>query len=142
MIEIFGAVVGFASSVIPNIFRYVQDKSDKKHELAILEMQIKSQKLGHLHKLEEINSKADSIESGAIYKTFYSGNRKLDSLNASVRPILAYAFFVLYVGAKIFYVLNTKEFYFSQLWSTIDNTIFLTIISFFYGQRAMQKILK
>jgi len=142
MIEVLGAMVGFASSVIPNVFKYMQDKSDKNHKLLILEMQIKAQKMGHINKLEEINLQGDIAEGKAIYRTFYSGNKKMDSLNASVRPVLAYAFFLLYVGVKLSYIFSIEKFYFEQLWTTIDNTIFLTIISFFYGQRAMQKILR
>jgi len=142
MIEILGASIGFIGSFVPNIFKFIQDKSDKKHELLVLEMQIKAQKFGHINKLEEINLQGDVAESKALYDTFYSGNKAFDSLNSSVRPILAYAFFLLYVATKIVYIFNVEEFYFEQLWSSIDNTIFLTIISFFYGQRAMQKILK
>ena len=142
MIEILGASIGFIGSFVPNIFKFIQDKSDKKHELLVLEMQIKAQKSGHINKLEEINLQGDVAESKALYNTFYSGNKTFDSLNASVRPILAYAFFLLYVATKITYIFNVEEFYFEQLWSSIDNTIFLTIISFFYGQRAMQKILR
>lgn len=140
--EIVGAVVGFAGSVVPNVLKHIQDRSDKKHELEILKMQMDFSNQKANTQLKEIGANADLKEAEAIYKTFYNGNKWVDCLNASVRPILAYSFFILYIGIKIFYATSSNGFNIAQLWSSVDNTIFLTIISFFYGHRAMQKFLR
>jgi hypothetical protein len=142
MIEIFGAVIGFTSSIIPNIFKYIQDKTNKKYEISILEMKMNAKKSENLMLLQKESTKSDIEENKVFYKTFYNKTKMLDNLNASVRPILAYAFFLLYIGVKILYIFNAEVFNFNEFWSSADNAIFLTIISFFYGQRAMQKILK
>ncbi|MFC1659517.1 hypothetical protein ACFL0U_03050 [Pseudomonadota bacterium] len=143
MFEIFGAITGFIGAVIPNILKLLQDKFDRKHELEIMKLQIKSQKEFGTHKIEEINVNADIPEKQSLYKTFYSGIKWIDVFNGSVRPTLAYAFFLLYTYTKIAYFLTAGDnFLISEMWTTVDNTIFMTIISFFYGQRAMQKIME
>lgn len=142
MLEIFGAITGFTGALVPSVIKYLQDKNDRKHELEILKMQIKAQKEGNLHRMDEIDIKADVDMSKYLYKTFNTGIRWIDALNGTVRPVIAYAFFVLYSWTKIHYFLNSDIFDISQVWTSTDNTIFLTIIAFFYGQRTMQKLIK
>lgn len=142
MLEIIGAITGFTGAIVPSAIKYLQDKSDKKHELELLKTQIKAQKEVTLHRMEEIDIRADIEESKYLYKTFRIGIKWIDALNGTVRPIIAYAFFVLYSWTKIYYFVNNDIYDISQVWTSVDNAIFLTIISFFYGQRAMQKIMK
>jgi hypothetical protein len=140
--EIFGAIIGFLGSLVPFGFKYVQDKSDKKHELKILELQSQIQKENSNQKLNEINVNADISESKSLYKTFYSKIKWIDALNGTVRPVIVYCFFALYVYTKISYLTYTDVFIMGEFWTKTDNTIFLTMIAFYYGQRSMQKILK
>lgn len=142
MLEIIGAITGFTGAIVPSAIKYLQDKNDKKHELNLFKMQIKAQKETELHRMNEIDLKADIEESKYLYKTFRVGIKWIDALNGTVRPVIAYAFFILYAWTKVYYFLNNEIYDLNQIWTSIDNTIFLTIISFFYGQRAMQKIMK
>ena len=43
---------------------------------------------------------SDSLESRALYKTYNVGIKWVDALNGTVRPILAYSFFLLYSAVK------------------------------------------
>ena len=141
--EILGAGIGFAGSVIPTIFKHFQDKADRNHELEIMKLQIKAQKNSAIQRLEEINVNADIKESYGLYKTFYSGIKWIDAFNGTVRPVLAYAFFLLYGWTKFaYFTKSVNNFTLTEIWTSVDNTIFLTIIAYFYGQRAMQKIMK
>ena len=139
--EIIGALIGFGGSAFPSICKYFQDKSDKKHEIEVMKLQINAQEKSHNQKLEEINISADIKESENLYRTFYSGIKWIDAFNGSVRPMLAYAFFLLYGYVKIAYFVKYGG-ELTDIWTSIDNTIFLTIISYFFGQRSMQKLLK
>ena len=69
------------------------------------------------------------------------------SLNGTVRPVIAYCFFMLYAAVKFlsyaaiahadavpFVVLH------DTLWTEDDSAIFAGIISFYFGQRAMSKL--
>lgn len=146
MIEIFGAITGFLGATIPNLFKLWQDKIDKKHEITIMKLQMEaSEKLGH-DRLAEIEMNAQVAESNALYQTFYSGIKWVDAFNATVRPSLAYSFFMLYAFVKVALILQSPEnglfLSVKDIWGETDNVIFLTIISYFFGQRAMAKLAK
>lgn len=146
MITLLGSLLGFISATFPSILKLWQDRSDKKHELAILQLQMQQQAQGHQERLEEINTNADIAESLALYKTYSTGIEWVDALNGTVRPVIAYCFFMLYAAVKFlsyaaiahadavpFVVLH------DTLWTEDDSAIFAGIISFYFGQRAMAK---
>lgn len=136
MITLLGALLGFAGSVFPDLLQLARDHQDRKHELHILHMQLEQQQQGHTQRLEEINAQADIAESRALYKTWRADIRWVDALNGTVRPVLAYAFFALYVYVKVVQAIHTPW----TLWGAEDQAIFAGIISFYFGQRAMSKV--
>ena len=138
MITLLGALLGFAGSVFPDLLKLLQEHQDRKHELHILHLQLEQQRQGHTQRLEEINAQADIAESRALYRTWRSDIRWVDALNGTVRPVLAYAFFGLYVYVKVVQAIHTPW----MLWGAEDQAIFAGIISFYFGQRAMSKVRK
>lgn len=139
MLTLLGSLLGFITSLIPDIFKQVQDRRDKNHEVEILKLQIENARTLHQEKLQEINSYADISEAREIYKTYNSGVTWVDALNASVRPVIAYSFFFLYALVKYMQYING---YSLQLWSEEDQAIFAGVISFYFGSRAMSKVRK
>ena len=143
MITLLGSLIGFLGAAFPDILKLYRDKADREHELRILALQIEQQKQGAAQRLEEIRTSADISESVALYKTYQTGVRWVDALNGTVRPLLAYAFFVLYATAKLlqFYVIAPNDVtMIGMLWQGEDQAIFSGIISFYFGQRAMSKL--
>jgi hypothetical protein len=92
---------------------------------------------GHANRLEEIHVEADIAESRALYRTYNTGIRWVDALNGTVRPVIAYSFFILYASVKIMHFSADLPW---LLWSEEDQAIFAGIISFYFGQRAMSKL--
>lgn len=156
MIAILSAIVGFLSSAFPEVLKYFQDGRDKRHELDILDKQIEMQKQGFNQRIEEVNASADIEEAKTLYSTYTTGIHWVDTLNGTVRPVLAYAFFLLYAGIKFmvvaFMVKNGIPFIGpdaelpwlfrinSMVWSEEDMAIFVGIISFYFGSRAMKRL--
>ena len=145
MITLLASMAGFISSLIPEILKYFLDKSDKKHEVQLLEYQIKLQKISHGNRLEEIMAMGSTEEMRALYKTYKTGICWVDALNGSVRSVLAYAFFGLYTFIKFLqYQIIASSFNMADiiniLWNVDDQAIFAGIISFYFGQRAMSKL--
>ena len=100
MITLLASLAGFVSSLIPEVVRYFTDRNDKKHELQILEYQIKLKKQRVDNQLDEIEVSASNNQMQAIYKTYKTGICWVDALNGSVRPVLAYSFFFIYSYIK------------------------------------------
>ncbi len=137
MITLLGSLLGFFSAAFPDILKLWRDAADRKHELAILQMQMEQQRQGHVNRLEEITAQADISESRALYKTYNTGIRWVDALNGTVRPVIAYSFFILYASVKIMHFHTDLPW---LLWTEEDQAIFAGIISFYFGQRAMSKL--
>lgn len=144
MITLLSAALGFFSSAFPDLLKIFTQSQDRKHELTILQMQMAQQAQGHSERLEEIGAMADIAESKALYKTYNTGIRWVDALNGTVRPVLAYAFFLLYAAVKAwqFSMLpdNPLPWQIEILWTDEDRAIFAGIVAFYFGQRAMGKV--
>ena len=137
MITLLGSLLGFFGAAFPDILKLFKDSADRKHELAILQMQIEQQKQGQAARLEEIYVEADIAESRALYKTYSTGIRWVDALNGTVRPVVTYCFFILYSAVKFMQYSADLPW---LLWTEEDQAIFSGIISFYFGQRAMAKV--
>lgn len=146
MVTLLSSLLGFLSAAFPDMLKLFRDTQDRKHELEILKLQISREQQGFQNRLEEIQAHAMAAETTALYKTWHTGVRWVDALNGSVRPVLAYAFFLLYAAVKtaqISLLAAADGFTLAQVvvfaWGEEDQAIFAGIISFYYGQRAMCK---
>ena len=124
MLTIFSTLVSFLMGGLPKIFDFLQDRSDKKHELQLAQMQTErelqmaaagyvAQQQIEAIKLDEIKVQTESdnkqaligaqqAEMSAIYAHDMSLNEGtsnwMKDLRASVRPVITYGFFFLLVG--------------------------------------------
>ncbi|AVP87206.1 hypothetical protein phytr_2490 [Candidatus Phycorickettsia trachydisci] len=148
MITLLASITGFFSSILPEILKLLKDKNDKKHELEVFDRQIKFSKLKEKYQLDELDARADILEQTALYSTYKTGIGWLDALNGTIRPILAYSFFLMYCGIKTLQYLAIKNGggelyqYVQVLWTVDDQAIFAGIISFYFGHRTFSKFLR
>lgn len=145
MITLLGSLLGFFSSAFPDVLKLFRDAQDRKHELKILELQMQQRAQGHLERLEEIEVNAETAQLQSLYQTYQTHIGWVDALNGTVRPVLAYAFFLLYAavkGAQLSGFLESVDVVSALplVWGVEDQAIFAGIISFYFGQRAMAKL--
>ena len=147
MITLLASIAGFITSIIPELIKYYQDINDKKHELNILEKQINSATINDQNNLAEIQISQDNLIQASLHSNCKTDIKWIDSLNGSVRPVLAYCFFLLYVIIKYFQYLAIMAEqvlieYIEIIWNVNDQAIFASIISFYYGHRTFRNIHK
>jgi len=147
MISLLGSLLGFGTSFLPKVFEFFQDKSDKKHELAVMEVQIRQQKELATQKLEAVNVDADIREIESLHKSMQpSGVKFIDGLRGSVRPVITYAFFGLFVFVEVSAYLALTAQGVSALDAadaTFDQdtrALFAAVISFWFGGRAINRM--
>jgi hypothetical protein len=137
MSALIGSLVGFFSSFIPELFKFLKDHRDKTHELHLIDKQIEALKTGHSSRLEEINIKAAAEESKYLYlHATPVGNFWVDSLSSLVRPFITYTFFLLYIVLKI--AIFVRFGINPMLWTGEDQGIFCAVIGFWFGQRSLR----
>lgn len=151
MITLLASIVGFISSIIPEILKLFKDNSDKKHALDLLDRQIgnnrQNDNIISAKTLEELEISKDIAEQSSLYSTYNSKINWVDALNGSVRPVLAYSFFMMYVSVKFTQYKAIKSTailveYLDILWNIDDQAIFAGIISFYFGQSTFNKLWK
>jgi hypothetical protein len=147
MITLLASIAGFISSIIPEFIKYFKDINDKKHELNILDRQIEYNKANASRTLEEIHVSREILEQASLYSTYTTDIKWVDMLNGSVRPVLAYSFFFMYMTVKYlqYKAISASAHLIEHLnviWNVDDQAIFAGVISFYYGQRTFRNFWK
>lgn len=151
MITLLASIVGFISSIIPEVLKYFRDDKERKHKLDFIERQIELSKIN----IASDNQKCNSDENINMLYNYHNLNDSdknsektlTDILNGTVRPVLAYSFFSIYITLKYvqYHALQNHNLLASSLdilWSLEDQAIFASIISFYFGQRTFKKLTK
>ena len=148
MLTLLGSLLGFFSSALPKFLDIWQGRNDREHELEILDRQMEQMRLGHSQRLEEISVNADIQESLALYKHDASipSSNWVNNLRASVRPIITYAFFLLFASVKLsalYILIINQQMHISQalikVWDGETQALFAGILSFWFGNRIWSK---
>ena len=143
MLSLLGTLLGFGTSFLPKVMDYFQDRSDKKHELMVMEVQIKQQKELAIQKLEMVNVEADVREIEALQKSMQpTGVKWVDGLRGSVRPVITYAFFLLFCFSA--YLALTASGVsgldaVNAVWDEDTKALFAAVIAFWFGGRAVAR---
>ena len=146
MLSLVGSLLGFGTSFLPKVMDYFQDRSDKKHELQVMEVQIRQQKELASQKLEAVNVEADIREIESLHKSMQpTGVKWVDGLRGTVRPVITYAFFGLFIFVEVSAYLSLTAAGVSGLdavnavWDEDTKALFAAVISFWFGGRAIAR---
>ena len=151
MISLLGTLLGFGTSIVPEVLGYFKQKQANEQELNMLEAKAKyASQLSEL-KLKELDAEADIQETKSIYeheRTIDSG-AFINSLRGSVRPVITYLFFMMFICVKgvLMYALIANQnldwtVAIEMAWDSETQAIFSAIIAFWFGNRAMSKARK
>lgn len=101
-------------------------------------------------KIVELDARADIEESKGIYQhdRTLDGGKFVNSLRASVRPVITYLFFFMFVVTKctLIYALITNQNVdwttaIEMAWDQESAALFAAVMSFWFGGRAINKYL-
>jgi len=159
MITLLTTLISFLAGGLPKLLSFFQDRSDKKHELTMAQMQIEREldlrKAGYeaQARVEEIRVEGQAIEAEASERAaLYAhdiaigqgASQWMVNLRSGVRPILTYGFFALFAFVEIggFVYAWQRDIAFdvliAKLWDADTQIIFASIISFHFGGRAFK----
>ena len=149
MISILGSLLGFGSSLIPEVLGFFRQGQAHKQELAMLEAKAKYAQALSSMKLEELDAKAEIVETEKLYEhdmALAARGGWVVSLQASVRPVITYLFMFTFLAVEggIIYSLMTTQgadwvTALQAAWTDEVMAIFSAILSFWFGNRAMSK---
>jgi len=167
MFTLLTTVVSFLSGGVPKILDYFQDKSDKKQELALAQMQTEremalkkagfeiEERIAHIQTEQvQINADVSNTQVAVVERqALYSHDIALGegtstwvkNLRALVRPVITYGMFLMFSFVEIFgfyYALHTGVDFtiaLDNLWDDDTQTIWASIVSFWFGTQAFSK---
>jgi hypothetical protein len=160
MLTLISSLLSFLSGGLPNILNFFQDKSDKKHELQMAQLQterelqmaekgfIAQAKVEEIH-LEQAQVEAQLSERQALYnhdiEISKGASRWVINIRSLVRPVITYGLFGLLVFVEIFgffYAIRTGvdfQVAMNLLWDDETQIIWSSVVSFWFGTQAFKK---
>lgn len=140
MLALLMPFLGILGSVIPSIVRIFEKKQEYAHEAEMAKIQATAQ-----FDIETV--KAAAIERQVIYDHDKSldGGKFINALRASIRPVITYTFFILFVAVKwsAAYVMIKQGASIPDMlkavWDPDTMALFSTIMGFWFGSRVMEK---
>jgi hypothetical protein len=160
MITLFTTLISFLSGGLPNLLGFFQDKSDKKHELAMAAMQtereLKLMEAGYAAqaRVEEIRTEQVQMETQAQERaSLYAhdieigkgASQWVTNSRAMVRPAITYGMFIMFMFVELFgfWFAFHREVPFdvalNLLWDDETQIIWASIVSFWFGTQAFKK---
>lgn len=160
MLTLFTTLISFLSGGLPKLLDFFQDKQDKKHELALaqiqVQMQLEAQKAGFQaqERVEEIHTEQIQIQTQATERqALYAHDIEIGkgaaqwviNARAMVRPTITYGLFFLLVAidiAGVWYAW-TMDVPFPDMmkliWGDDTQIIWASVVSFWFGTQAFSK---
>lgn len=160
MFTLLTTVISFLSGGVPKLLDFFQDRADKSHEIKLAQMQTEreltlkaaglqaQEKIEHIQ-TEQIQINADVTERQALYAHDIAigqgASTWVINARAMVRPFITYGMFIMFAFVEVFgfyYAIHTGvsfDLALNQLWDDDTQTIWASIVSFWFGTQAFSK---
>ena len=150
MITLLGSLLGFGTSFLPEVLNYFKRGQEQKHELQRMKMEIELMAKRSEFKIQELDKEAEIKEAEGLYKhDSVDAGGFINALRGSVRPIITYAFFGLFVAIKVTALISLMSLpemqlnmALSMIWDDQTAGLFSAIMAFWFGNRAVSKYYK
>ena len=143
-------MLGFGTSFLPEVLNFFKAGQEHKQKLETMKMEAELMEKRSQLKLQELDKEADIQESKGIYEHDRSidAGGFVNALRGSVRPVITYAFFCLFVATEIVIMVKVLETggdwkdAVELMWSPEVQGLFAAVLSFWFGNRAVSKYMK
>lgn len=149
MITLLGSLLGFGTSFMPEVLNFFRAGQDHKHSLERMKLEMDLMARRNELKLDILDKQAEIKETEGLYKhDSMDAGGFINALRGSVRPVITYVFFGLFVAIKVTAIIalmgrgNDLGVSLSLIWDDATSGLFAAIISFWFGGRAVSKYMK
>lgn len=150
MMALLGSLLGFGTSFLPEVLNYFKANQEHKHNLERMQLEMDLMSKRAELKIQILDKEADIAETEGLYShdQGLDGGGFVNALRASVRPVITYVFFGLFVAIKVTALIALMDSgvemgrALSMLWDSETSALFSCVLSFWFGGRALQKYMK
>lgn len=148
MFALLSPLFGIFGSLLPSIVRIFERRQELRHEIELTRIRMEEISLRGKLDADIANIKADVDEGKSVRRHDMSldGGKYINALRASIRPVITYAFFLLFVSVKVAaaYVMlkqgQSVPEMLRAVWDQETMALFSTIIGFWFGSRVFEKM--
>jgi hypothetical protein len=159
ILTIISTILGILSSSIPTIMNYLQKKRQYDYELELTRLKVEAAKNGYQLTKETEQIKSEIATTEAIVNegnnirdndSKLTGGSFVDTLRVSVRPIITYTLFGMFVFVKFFVaatVLMSSTLTVETIKMTLDSILDTytlamtsTVIGYYFGAKSFESI--
>jgi hypothetical protein len=147
--SVLGGLLGLGGSIVPAVLEVYDKKQERAHVEKLRGLEIEAAKIGQEFTLKGQEVTADSAEAVALLahdQSLVTENKWLQALRSSVRPVITYIFFALFLLVKLsaLYVAFVVQSVplapaLLAIWDEDTSAIFAAVIGFWFGARAITK---
>lgn len=148
MSGLLGSLLGFTGSVVPAITDHFAKKQEFNFELEKMEKQAELLRAGFDQEMKMYQQRASDDEHARLihHDIALTKNRTfIGALQASVRPVITYSFFILFAIVEISLLTQALQMdlpldqAIATLWDEDTKAIWGAVIAFWFGSRAIDR---
>lgn len=147
MLALLSPLFGILGSLLPSVVRIFERKQEIKYELELTKIKIEAaERQADLQfNVEMVKADSQLRQSALDHDKSLDGGKFINALRASIRPVITYSFFALFVLIKVsaaWVMIDTGQSVPAMLtavWDAETAALFSVIISFWFGSRVMEK---
>jgi hypothetical protein len=147
MIALLGSLLGFGTSFLPQILSFFKEKQEHKNKMEELKLRGELAAQGVDLQIKVLDKQAEIEETKAIYNYANPTSGFAAGLSASVRPVITYLFFALFIAVKVVVMLKVLEDGgdwqqgVSLMFDEQTQGLFAAIMAFWFGNRSVSKFM-
>jgi hypothetical protein len=147
MLALLAPLFGILGSLLPSVVRIFERKQEIKYEIELTRIKIEAaERTADLQfHVEEIRADSESRQSALDHDKSLDGGKFINTLRASIRPVVTYTFFFVFIAVKVaaaYVMIETGQSIPAMLqavWDVETMSLFSTILAFWFGSRVMEK---
>jgi hypothetical protein len=147
--SILGGLLGGVFRLAPELFKFLDAKNERAHELSMQDKQLEFAKLQWEHRIQEAQVNKEAVDIMALKDVLVDqgklvGNKFIDFINSFVRPYMAFSMSFLYFGVKITYGIalynsgSSAHEIAQALYTPDDQALFWGIVNFYFLDRVIK----
>ena len=149
MITLLGSLLGFGSSFLPEVLNFFKAGQEHKQKMESMKLEMELMSKRSELQLNMLDKQADIKETEGLYKhDSIDAGGFVNALRGSVRPVITYAFFGLFVAVQVVIMVKVMDeggdwaSAVTLMWTPETSGLFAAIMSFWFGNRAVSKYLR
>jgi hypothetical protein len=148
MMTLLGSLLGFGSSFLPEVLNFFKAGQEHKQKMESMKLEMELMSKRSELQLNMLDKQADIKETEGLYKhDSIDAGGFVNALRGSVRPVITYAFFGLFVAVQVVIMVKVMDeggdwaSAVTLMWTPETSGLFAAIMSFWFGNRAVSKYL-